>query len=167
MSSIPSTSAKASKNEDWETLHTVCLSQDKKMSGHKKCIVLKKFLKSEGDNPLILADIRAFLNGRATKVGVCLTQHEFNFLAQCLLYPKDVEQKLNNKSATRSLTIRSKPKKVGGVEVTQRVEDKIRRINLYKKEVSEIVNNFGDFYNLIEDMEENEEDSDLEDEANS
>lgn len=152
MSQISQKSAKTSQSDDWETLLTVSLSDPNKITGHKKCIVLKQYLKNEGSDPLILADIRAFMNGRPTKVGVCLTSTEFNFLAHCLIRPLEGEKIYNNQSQTRSITI--KPKKSSGVEINQRVDDKVRRLNLYKKEINIIKEKYGDFYFLIEEMEE-------------
>jgi hypothetical protein len=139
--------------DQWETLHTVLLSDEGKKYGHQKCIVLKKYNNPRSEDVLLLADIRAFMNNKPTQVGICLTPYEFDWLAKCLLYSKDEEQTLKSKSSPRSITIEQKPRKIG-VKITQRVDDKARRINLFKREISKLVQNYGYFYQLIEDMEE-------------
>jgi hypothetical protein len=148
-------SSKITKNDEWKTLLSVSLSEVSKTSkGYQKFIVLKEYLKSaDEENPLILADIRAFSNGKPTKVGVCLTQYEFNWLAENLLYPKRETQILQSKNSTRSLSIEKKPRNIG-VTLVQRVEDRTRRLNLYKREITKILHNYGDFAYLLEEMEE-------------
>jgi hypothetical protein len=140
------------------------MSSSKISKGYQKFIVLKEYLKSaDEENPLILADIRAFSNGKPTKVGVCLTQYEFNWLAENLLYPKSETQMLQSKNSTRSLSIERKARNIG-VTLVQRVEDRIRRLNLYKREITKILHNYGDFTYLLEEMEEKSYDDEAEEE---
>jgi hypothetical protein len=148
-------SSKITNNDEWKIIIIVSLSEISKTSkGYQKFIILKEYFKpADEENPLILADIRAFSNGKPTKVGVCLTQYEFNWLAENLLYPKREIQILQSKNSTRSLSIERKPRNIG-VTLVQRVEDRIRRLNLYKRQITKILHNYGDFTYLLEEMEE-------------
>jgi len=74
-------------------------------------------------------------------------------LAENLLYPKRETQILQSKNSTRSLSIERKPRNIG-VTLVQRVEDRTRRLNLYKREITKILHNYGDFAYLLEEMEE-------------
>jgi hypothetical protein len=158
-------SSKITDNDEWKTLLTVSLSEVSKTSkGYQKFIVLKEYLKSaDEENPLILADIRAFSNGKPAKVGVCLTQYEFNWLSENLLYPKSETQILQSKSSTRSLSIERRPRNIR-VTLLQRVENRTRRLNLYKREITKILHNYGDFTYLLEEMEEKSYDDETEEE---
>jgi hypothetical protein len=104
-----------------------------------------------------MADIRAYLNNKPTRVGICLTSYEFNWLAGNLIYQSENVPTYTSQRSTRSLTIYRKPTKYGGVQVIQRVEDQTRRLNLRKDEIMKIVRHYGDFYYLIEDMEDKQE----------
>jgi len=143
----------SSSNNLWNILHIVDLTENSKIFGYKKSIVLKQLKKPKEDGgSLVLADIRTYISGFPTKHGVCLTQYEFDWLAASLLHLKDSEQTLQSKSSARSLKIQ--PKSAGVVCVIQHVEDQVRKINLYKREVDKIVAKYGDFISLIDEMEE-------------
>ncbi len=58
-----------------------------------------------------------------------------------------------SKYSTRSLSIERKPRNIE-VTLVQRVEDRARRLNLYKREITKIFHNYGDFAYLLEEMEE-------------
>src|ERR1700712_2996728 len=110
------------KNSDgWTTLHSIILSKSESAS---KVLALKS---PKDNSSFILTDIRVFCdNGRATRYGVCLTQFEFDYLARVLVYAKQFEQELNNKTGTRRLLIKPKPN-INGVAITQTVNDRVRR----------------------------------------
>ena len=149
-------SEKSTKGE-WTDLYSVTLSSNDKSIGTKKCLILKQLVR-ENEEPFILAEIRAFLNGKRTNVGVCLTPYEFDWLAMQLLASAGEVKELNSKSSVRILTLRQKPSKKG-VELIQQVDDRYRRLNLYKKEIQIILEKYATFYNIIEEMQENESDS--------
>jgi hypothetical protein len=52
--------------------------------------------------------------------------------------------------------ITTQGKRAGGVKIVQEVEDQVRVLNLFKREITKIVRNYGDFLHLIEEMEEKE-----------
>ncbi len=72
-----------------------------------------------------------------------------------LTHVKKDEQEYRSPRSTRSLLI--VPKKSGGVKIVQEVEDQVRVLNLFKREVSKIARNYGDFLHLLEEMEEEKE----------
>jgi hypothetical protein len=131
----------------WEVLLTVTLSEENKIKGHVKYVNLKRF----GD--LCLVDIRSYMNNKPTVTGVCLTSFEFDWLTKSLLYKRYDELSLTNKSKTRYLAIKRKLNNVG-FEVTQRVNDKTRHINLYKSEIATLLKECGSFLCLLENYEE-------------
>lgn len=131
----------------WEVLLSVPLTEENKIKGHVKYVNLKRL------DDLYLADIRSFLNNKPTVTGVCLTSFEFDWLTKNLLYKRYDEISLTNKSKTRYLAIRRKLNNVG-FEVTQRVNDKVRHINLYKSEIAILLKNYGSFLCLLENYEE-------------
>lgn len=147
-------SAKSAETQ-WKTLYSVTINESNKTIGHKKCISLKQLVNDAVSDNFILADIRAFLNGKPTTCGVCLTPYEFDWLAKTLLYSPNKEQILHGKETARILTVRPKVKR-NGVEIIQQVNDQTRRLNLYKTEIKQLTENYGTFYNLIEEFEENE-----------
>ena len=157
----------AKKNDNiFKIIHTVSLSENTKIIGHKKCIVLKS-VEKPGEQPFLLADIRAFLNDKATKVGVCLTTYEFDWLANVLLRHKSEESiTLKSDKSPRTLSVIPKGKKTGGFYIEQQINDEIRHINLYKKEVKILVERYGTFYNIFEEMQENEMEESSDDEEN-
>ena len=53
-----------------------------------------------------------------------------------------------------------------GFYIEQQMNDEIRHINLYKKEVKVIVHRYGTFYNIFEEMLENEMDESSDNEEN-
>ena len=119
----------------FKIIHTVSLFENTRIIGHKKCIVLKS-VEKPGEQPFLLADIRAFLNGKPTKVGVCLTTFEFDWLANILLRHKSEDSiTLKSDKSPRTLSVTPKGKKTGGFYIEQQINDEIRHINLYKKEV--------------------------------
>ena len=135
----------------WTDLYSVTLSANDKNMGTKKCLTLKQ-LERDGEEPFILAEIRAFLNGKRTNVGVCMTPYEFDWFAKKLIALNDDKQELRSKSSPRILTLKRKPNKKG-VEVNQQVDDKMRRINLFKKEIAIIIEKYPTFYDIIEEMQ--------------
>lgn len=136
----------------WEDLYKVSLSPVDKAFGIRKYVTLKKLNSSEFPEPFLLADIRGFLNGKPTTSGVCLTPYEYDWLVNVLLYYHGDEHKLDGKKAARSLVVRPKFHK-SAVEVLQQVNDKLRRINLFKNEIKIIIERYGAFYSLLEEME--------------
>ena len=157
----------AKKNDNvFKIIHTVSLSENTKIIGHKKCIVLKSVEKPD-EQPFLLADIRAFLNGKPTKVGVCLTTFEFDWLANILLRHKSKDSiTLKSDKSPRTLSVTPKGQKTGGFYIEQQINDEIRHINLYKKEVKIIIERYGTFYNIFEEMQENEMDESSDNEEN-
>jgi hypothetical protein len=151
---LPENSEKLANN--WRNLYEVNITENTKIVGHKKCIVLKQLELDGDEQPFLLADIRAYLNGKPTKCGVSLTPYEFDWLARRLLYLDHRDQTLKGKDSPRTLSIKHKAKKSRGIQLEQQVNDQIRKINLYPKEISRIVNNYGHFYSIIEEMEEYE-----------
>ena len=121
------------KNE-WIDLHSIVLTSNDKLIGHKKTITLKQLDRKDDTEAFLMADIRAHLNGRPTKVGVCLTPFEFDWFSQNLLQRPEESRHLSSKSTLRTLTIKPKTQK-GCYEVIQQINDNVRRINLFKKEV--------------------------------
>jgi len=154
MSNIESKSAE----NVFKDIYSISLSENHNEIGHKKYIKLKQLTTNDKSNTFILADIRAYMNGRPTKCGVCLTPYEFDWLANKLLLNPMTEQTLSGKESTRILTIKPKPKNIG-VVILQQVNDQLKRINLYKREMKKIVENYGSFYSIIEEMEELEEEN--------
>ena len=119
------------KNEgSWKVLHSVPLSEGQ--TGYQKCLKLKSFTRRPDEEPLMMADIRAYLNENPTRVGICITPYEFNFLVSHLTYVKKGEQEYRSPRSTRSLLI--VPKKSGGVKIVQEVEDQVRVLNLFKRD---------------------------------
>jgi hypothetical protein len=143
------------KNDgSWEVLHSVPLSEGQ--TGYRKCLSLKSYTRRTDEEPLFMADIRAYLKDKPTRVGICLTPFEFNWLVSHLTFKEKEDQEYRSPRSTRSLLITTKGKRAGGVKIVQEVEDQVRVLNLFKREITKIVRNYGDFLHLIEEMEEKE-----------
>lgn len=141
----------------WKTLYSTQISEPNKTLGYIKYITVKQLLKTSDSIPFFLADIRAYINGSPTKNGVCLTPFEFDWLANKLLYTIKSDTMYFGKNSERRIKLKSKPK-VGGVEIIQEVNDSgPRRINLYKDEISRIIEDYGSFYTLVETLEHEKE----------
>lgn len=114
-----------------------------------------RLIQPKGKTDFVLADLRGFYNnGNSSGPGVCLTPFEFDWFARSILLGRQNEQTLTNKNAARSLTIRPKPH-IKGVEILQFVNEKQRKLNLREAEVQYILDNYGSFYHIIEELEEN------------
>ena len=131
----------------WKTIHSIIIS---KSVNTLKMLTLKH---PSNDENFILADLRVFTSssGRATRYGVCMTEFEYDYFTKVLLFARNCEQTLKNKSGARVLTISPKPS-IGGVEVTQSVNDKIRKIALTGVDCSNIIENYGSIYNIIDEV---------------
>lgn len=135
----------------WISLHSVSLSDGKSKLGINKTVTLVHHI----ENPdFVLVDIRGSFKGRPSKNGICLTQYEFDWLSSCLLLKRFEENKLISAKSARSLTL--KPRSRKSVEVTQLVNDKMRRIMLYGKEIKILIEKCGTFMQILEDLEERE-----------
>jgi len=140
----------------WRNIYSVPISTDDDGIGHKKHITLKQLESGAGSNTFVLADIRAFMNGKPTKRGVCLTPFEYDWLARKLALNPLKELTLAGKVSARTLTV--KPMVKGAVNILQQANGEPRRIKLNNAEVKNLIENYGDFYCLIEEMLEfNEE----------
>ena len=147
-------------DDEWVTITRVELSKSPKTT---KFLTLKhpKF-----NIDFILADLRIFNDsGRATRNGVCLTEFEFDYLAKVLVFAKTVEQRLVNKTGARILCIRPK-EKIRGVELTQTVNDRVRKLRLNEAECTKIVNDYGSYYSIIEECLIEDDTEELKNETN-
>lgn len=136
-------------SEHFNTLFSKVIS---KTAGASKIL---RLIQPKGKTDFVLADLRGFYNnGNSAGPGVCLTPFEFDWFARSLLLGRQNEQSLTNKNAARSLTIKPKPF-IKGVEVIQFVNEKHRKLNLREAEVQFIIDNYGSFYHIIEELEEN------------
>lgn len=130
---------------DWVIINCVELSKTTKCS---KILTLKH---PKNNNEFILADLRIFNNrGRATKNGVCLTEFEFDYLTRVLVHAKEVEQTNVNKTGARILCISPKPY-IEGVEITQTVNDRVRKLRLNEFECKKLVNDYESYYSIIDE----------------
>ena len=135
------------QNNEWTTLHSIVLT---KLVNTTKVLSLKH---PNNNKNFILADLRVYYdNGKATRNGVCLTEYEFNYLARVLVYARCFEQTLVNKTGARSLVIKPNTK-IGGVQITQAINDRIRKLNLTGLECGKIIDNYGSFYHIIEECQ--------------
>ena len=138
----------STQSSSWTTLHSIILSKSVK----SKCTKILSLRQPNDNRDFILVDMRIYLeNGRPTQYGVCLTEFEFNQLAKFLVLAKDVAQEYLNKSGARRLLVKPKPS-IDGVEVTQDVNDRSRKLSLNGFECRKIIEKYGAFYMLINDM---------------
>lgn len=155
-------------SNSWKNLHSIILSFNKSIQdkGHVKILNLKQLKDDSQSCNIIMIDIRAYWNERATKKGVCLTLNEFKWFGNRILYELNDNATYSNNANTRALKLLPRSKKFGGIIVSQRVGDKVSEIRLTKKEITCIVHNYAEIYDLadifendfhIEDDEENEE----------
>lgn len=148
--SIP-TDKSVKNDSEWTTLYAKVISKTKRTS---KVLTLKH---PDNKEDFILADIRVFyFNGKSSRHGVCMTEFEFDYFVRYLLYDRNFEQSLENKTGARILTIKPNPKN-GGVDLIQTVNDKTKRIFLNSNECKEIKDKHGSFYHMFEALDEEEE----------
>jgi hypothetical protein len=150
--SIDESKALKKSNDQWKDLHIIKLSESTKVAGYKKCIVIRQTVpENVEDEPFTIADIRVYLNGKPTKSGVSLTPFEYDWLATNLVHGLKL-QTLKGKEAPRTL-IMEPDSANGGIKIEQQVGNKIRRINLVQNEINSIINKYGNFFALIEEIE--------------
>lgn len=135
------------KKEDFVNIFQAVLS---KTAGTSKCLTLKH---PKDNKDFVMADLRGYYNGKASRSGVCMTSFEFDWLANSLLCGIEFETALKSKHSCRSLVIKPKPK-IKGVEVVQTLLDKTRSLNLREKEIKTLIEKYGTFYHIIEELEE-------------
>ena len=130
----------------WTTLHSIIISKSRRAS---KLLSLKH---PNNNKDFLLADLRVYYdNGRPTRNGICLTEFEFNYFAHALAYAQEIEQSSINRTGERSLVI--KPNNaIKGVEIIQTCKGKIRKINLNGEECKKIIQNYGSFYSILDEI---------------
>jgi hypothetical protein len=109
----------ATKNDgSWEVLHLVPLSEGQK--GYRKCLSLKNYTRRTDEVPLFMADVRAHLKDKPTRVGICLTPFEFYWLVSRLTFKGKGDQEYSSPRSTRSLLLMTKGKRAGSVKIVQK-----------------------------------------------
>ena len=138
----------SAQSSSWTTLHSIIISKSVK----SQCNKIISLRQPNDNRDFILVDIRIYLkNGVPTQYGICLTDFEFNQLAKSLVLAKDVTQIYLNKSGARRLMVKPKPS-IRGVEITQDVNDRRRKISLNEVECRLLIEKYDTFYKLINDM---------------
>ena len=133
------------KNKDsFKTLFSTAIGKAK--SGEKRLT-----LKCPVDNEeFVMVDIRLHFQEKPSRLGVCLTSYEYDWLIRCLTFGPTVDHDLNNKDETRQLKVRP-DKKTGWIDVLQELWDKeddsysnlrARTISLNKEGVALLINDF-------------------------
>ena len=119
----------------------------------KKGLTLSKFGRNK-DNAFIMANIRRYVNGFPTKSGVCLTPYEYDWILNLLLLTNNEKKQnyeLANKTSLRKIIINFKPNE--SLQIIQHVEDRYKRITSTSYEKNKLIENYGNFYDIIDEME--------------
>ena len=134
------------------TIYQVLLSSDN--TCYKKYLTLIEVAKDEGD-PFVMVNIRRYSKEHPTKSGISLTQYEYDWILNLLTQniEKDKNFELINKTSIRKIIINVKPNE--SLEIVQCVDGINKRITLTSTEKKKLIEKYGNFYDIIDEMEAN------------
>src|SRR5882724_1265722 len=127
-STKPSKFPSASKDQNkWKTIYQTFIEKENLKDSKPKLTKKILSLKHHKDNEdFILVDIRGSYNGRPTQSGICLTQYEFDWMANYFIRDKISEASLPSIRSARLLNITPLRNQNGNIvrwEIFQTVND--------------------------------------------